>query len=94
MQYFGGKAKISKYIVPFLESVRKENQIFVEPFCRGCNIVSKMSGKKEAYDFNGYLIELYRAVQNGYELPDTLSEEQYKYIKEHRKEREYVSRMR
>ena len=27
MQYFGGKAKISKYIVPFLESVRKEDQI-------------------------------------------------------------------
>ena len=25
-----------------------------------------------------------RAVQNGYELPDTVSEEQYRYIKEHR----------
>lgn len=86
MQYFGGKAKISKYIVPFLESVRKEDQIFVEPFCGGCNIVSKMSGQREAYDFNRYLIELYRAVQNGYELPDTLSEEQYKYIKEHKDE--------
>lgn len=24
MQYFGGKSKIAKYIVPYLESVRKE----------------------------------------------------------------------
>ena len=78
MQYFGGKAKISKYIVPYLESVRKENQIFVEPFVGGANIVSQMSGKRKAYDFNEYLIEMYKGVQNGYELPDSLTEEEYK----------------
>ena len=86
MQYFGGKAKISKYIVPYLESVRKENQIFVEPFVGGANIVSQMSGKRKAYDFNEYLIEMYKGVQNGYELPDSLTEEEYKYIREHKDE--------
>src|SRR5574344_2019332 len=86
MQYFGGKAKIAKYIVPYLEGVRKENQIFVEPFVGGANIVSQMSGKRKAYDFNEYLIEMYKGVQNGYELPDKLTEDEYKYGKEHKDE--------
>ena len=86
MQYFGGKAKIAKYIVPYLEGVRKENQIFVEPFVGGANIVSQMSGKRKAYDFNEYLIEMYKGVQNGYELPDSITEEEYKYIREHKDE--------
>ena len=86
MQYFGGKAKIAKYIVSYLEGVRKENQIFVEPFVGGANIVSQMSGKRKAYDFNEYLIEMYKGVQNGYELPDSLTEEEYKYIREHKDE--------
>ena len=86
MQYFGGKAKIAKYIVPYLEGVRKENQISVEPFVGGANIISQMSGKRKAYDFNEYLIEMYKGVQNGYELPDSLTEEEYKYIREHKDE--------
>lgn len=86
MQYFGGKAKISKYIVDYLENVRKENQVFVEPFVGGANIVSKMSGTRRAYDFNEYLIAMYQGVQNGYDLPNTITQEQYKYIKNHKDE--------
>lgn len=81
MQYFGGKAKIAKYIVPYLEGVRKEGQVFVEPFVGGANVVSKMSGERKAYDFNEYLIKMYKGVQNGYELPDELSEETYKHVR-------------
>lgn len=86
IQYFGGKAKIAKFIVPFLESQRKENQPYIEPFVGGANIVSLMSGQRYAYDYNEYLIEMYKAVQNGYELPDILSEEEYKHIKENKDE--------
>lgn len=86
MQYFGGKAKIAKYIVPYLESVRKKEQLFVEPFVGGANIISKMSGKRKAFDYNRYLVEMYKGVQNGYELPDYISEAQYKYIKENKDE--------
>lgn len=84
MQYFGGKAKIAKYIVSYLEEVRKENQIYIEPFVGGANIVSKMSGVRKAYDFNEYLIEMYKAVQNGYELPNIITEKDYKNIKENK----------
>lgn len=91
MQYFGGKAKIAKHIVPYLEGVRKENQIFVEPFVGGANIVSKMSGERKAYDFNEYLIAMYKGVQNGYDLPNCITEEDYKYIKEHKDENKILT---
>ena len=86
LQYFGGKTKVSNQIVNYLESVRKENQIYIEPFVGGGIICSKMSGERKAYDFNKYLIEMYKAVQNGYELPNCISEEEYKYIREHKDE--------
>ena len=86
MQYFGGKTKVSDQIVNYLESVRKENQVYIEPFVGGGIICSKMSGERKAYDYNEYIIELYKAVQSGYELPNSVSEEQYKYIREHKDE--------
>ena len=77
MQYFGGKSKVSRQIVDYLESVRKENQLYVEPFVGGGIICSKMSGNRKAYDFNEYLIEMYKAVQKGYELPSCISEQEH-----------------
>ena len=91
IQYFGGKAKIAKYIVPFLESQRKDNQSYLEPFVGGANIVCKMTGERYAYDYNEYLIEMYKAVQQGYELPNELNEEQYKYIKNNKDENKALS---
>lgn len=65
LQYFGGKTKISNQIVEYLESVRRKNQVYVEPFVGGAIICSKMSGKRKAYDYNEYLITMYKAVQGG-----------------------------
>lgn len=84
LQYFGGKTKVSNQIVNYLESVRKENQVYIEPFVGGGIICSKMSGERKAYDYNEYLIEMYKAVQGGYELPNSISEEEYRYIKDHK----------
>lgn len=81
MQYFGGKTKVSNQIVNYLESVRKENQTYIEPFVGGGIICSKMSGERIASDYNEYLIAMYKAIQNGYELPEEISKEQYDYIK-------------
>lgn len=83
MRYFGGKSRVAKKIVSYLESQRKKDQKFIEPFVGGANIVSRMVGDREAYDINSYLIELYKNLQNGYNLPDYISEEDYKYVKSH-----------
>ena len=81
MQYFGGKQRISKQIVEVLNEYRKGNQPLVEPFVGGCNIISKMSGERYCYDMNEYLIEMYKAVQNGWTPPAIITEEEYDYIR-------------
>ena len=91
MQYFGGKAKIAKHIATYLESVRKENQPYLEPFVGGANIVSQMSGERYASDFNEYLVAMYKGVQQGCELPDELSEERYQHIKNNKDENKVLT---
>ena len=55
-------------------------------FCGSCSIESKVKGfdKVICNDKHEYLIELFKGVQNGYELPEIITEEQYKYIREHK----------
>lgn len=51
-------------------------------FCGSCVIESLVNAKtKILNDKHEYLIEMYKALQNGYELPDNLSKEQYYDIK-------------
>ena len=86
MQYFGGKQRISKYIVETLNDYRKDKQPLVEPFVGGCNVISKMDGERYCYDINEYLIEMYKAVQNGWIPPTTITKEEYDYIKNNKNE--------
>jgi len=87
MRYFGGKQRIAKYIIEVLKEYRKDNQIIVEPFVGGCNIISKLCyGVKHCYDINPYLIEMYKAFQNGWIPPKQISEEQYTYIRNNKNE--------
>lgn len=44
MQYLGGKSKIRKQIASFLESLRKPNQVYFEPFVGGGWVLQEMSG--------------------------------------------------
>ena len=91
MQYFGGKQRISKQIVEVLNEYRKDNQPLVEPFVGGCNIISKMSGERYCYDINEYLIEMYKAVQNGWIPPTTITKEEYDYIKDNKDENKVLT---
>lgn len=83
MQYLGGKSRLSLSICQFLESIRSPNQVFLEPFCGGCNVTHKMSGERIAADAHPYLIVMYNALQGGWIPPESVSEEHYHYVKEH-----------
>jgi DNA adenine methylase len=83
MRYLGGKSRIAVPIVKFLESMRKPNQKYVEPFVGAAWIISLMSGVREAYDKHPYLIAMWKALQDGWVPPKTLTKEQYYEIKEH-----------
>ena len=86
MHYFGGKAKISKYITEVLNKELKTEQPFVDLFCGSCNIISKIDSNRLriANDKHRYLIEMWKAIQNGWCPPGVVSLEEYNYIKEYR----------
>lgn len=83
MQYFGGKVRISKPLTEFLNSELKEGQTFVDLFCGSCNVVSKIDNnrKRIANDKHPYLIEMWKALQQGWIPPTHVSEEDYRRIK-------------
>lgn len=84
MRYFGGKQRISKPLAAFLNSQLKPGQAFYDMFCGSCNVISKIDPDRVrvANDLHKELIAMWRHVQQGGELPDEISEEEYKQIKE------------
>lgn len=84
MHYFGGKFKISKDLANVLNPITK-GKPFVDLFCGACNVVEKITtaSSRMANDNNPYLIALLKAIQNGYEPPIEVSEEQYRYTMSH-----------
>lgn len=83
MRYFGGKAKISKHLAEFLNTQLKQEQAFYDVFCGSCNVISKVDSNRPriANDLHKELIAMWRHVQQGGEIPDEISEEQYRIIK-------------
>ncbi len=81
MKYVGGKSKIAKDILPIILANRKENQTFVDICCGGGGILDKVANPRIANDINYYVVALLEAVKNGWIPPDSLSETEYKDIK-------------
>ena len=83
MHYLGGKSRISKHIVPIMESYRLDNQVWVEPFVGGCNTIIKVEGDRYANDIRADLITLWEeATYNGYIPPAKVSEDMYYLVKD------------
>ena len=85
MRYLGSKAKIAKDIVPIIQSYIDNNDIeqYWEPFVGGANIIDKINCKvRVGTDIHPQLIALLRQAQTDISVfPDTISEEEYKEVK-------------
>ena len=91
MRYQGGKSRIATSIAVAIEREREResNQTFVSLFCGSCAVEAKLAphfNKVICNDKHEYLIEMLKGVQNGYELPEYISEEEYKHIRLHKDE--------
>lgn len=87
MRYQGGKVKISTPIANIIATGGGTS--FVSLFCGGCAVEAKVApyfDRVICNDKQPYLIALWQGVQNGYELPDYVSKEQYYYVKDHKDE--------
>ena len=84
MRYMGSKNKISKYIVPIIQSYINSNiKGYIEPFIGGCNVIDKIQcNNKIGCDIHEELIELLKYVANlNNSIPDMISEEEYNNVK-------------
>ena len=62
--------------------------VLVSLFCGACNVEAKVKGYDEIIcnDNQPYLIALFKALQDGYDLPEVITEEDYHYVKDHKDE--------
>ena len=85
MRYSGSKAKIAKYIIPFIMEELKEGYTYVEPFMGGCNLLSKVDWpNKVGADSNKYIVSLWNSIKtigNKLAIPKEISEDDYNNMK-------------
>ena len=92
MKYMGSKSRIAKYIIPIIQRYIDDNKIntYIEPFCGGCNIIDKIkASKKVASDKNKYLIALWKYIQEGNNLLNTVSRELYNDVRSNQNNNKY-----
>lgn len=89
MRYQGGKTLSAKNISKEILLRKGDADTFVSLFCGACSVEARLAphfNKVICNDNHEYLIALLKGVQDGYELPDSISREQYKYIRDNKDE--------
>lgn len=87
------KIKDSTRVITNNIEIQRGGGTFVSLFCGSCSVESKIEGynRKICNDKHEYLIALLNGVKNGYNLPEQITETQYRYIKEHKDEDKILS---
>lgn len=80
MKYIGSKRRIAKDILKVILKNRKD-EMFVEPFCGGCNLTEFVNGERWCNDINNYVVSLFKAITCGWIPHKYVSEDEYKKIK-------------
>jgi len=81
--YMGGKNRISKYLIPVMESNRR-GRTWVEPFIGGGNTIDKVGGTRIGADINHYLIDFWGSIQKGWVPPNHVTKDEYHWIKQNK----------
>lgn len=84
MRYVGSKNKLSKELVPIIQSyIKSDTKGYLEPFVGGANMIDKIQcSNKIGCDIHEELIELLKYAQEYYYLlPDRILEDTYNEVK-------------
>lgn len=87
MQYVGSKNRLSKELAPIIQSYITDDIVaYIEPFVGGANMIDKIKHhNKIGSDLHKELIALHNYNKNNSDLlPKTISEEEYKCVKNNR----------
>lgn len=101
MVYMGSKGGILEQIIPILESRRRSpDQLFVDAFGGGFNVVTAMSGPRWGNEYNHVIVDMFKYLQDKVyfdertcewcfpadTFPEEVSKEDYLYIRAHKDE--------
>ena len=81
MRYLGSKRRIANKIINYIEAERVDNMPWVEPFMGSGQVISRVQGRRIGSDINENLIEMFKALQEGWMPPSKVTEEEYNHIK-------------
>lgn len=83
MRYLGGKGRTGHIIAQYLNAIRFDNQSYWEPFVGGGWVLSNISasGKNHASDKHVALISMWQSLLDGWQPPNTISEDEYEDAK-------------
>ena len=98
MWYMGSKNRLSKYLVPIIESyIDEKTEGYMEPFVGGANIIDKVNcDNKIGYDVHKELVALLNYIKVNDDIPEIITEEEYEKVKNNRENYEdwYVGLVR
>lgn len=80
MRYLGGKFRFARRIAAAIDPHRRGLPIW-DAFCGGLSVAGALGGEVHASDTHAALINLYRAVQDGWMPPAEVSREEYESAK-------------
>jgi len=85
VRYLGSKRKLVKHLLPIIKQYRLPQQLYIEPFVGGANMIEHVDNPRVGYDNNPYLIALLNQIQDDpSKLPKDnteLTEEDYNFLK-------------
>lgn len=83
MRYSGSKDRFAKDIIPIITRNLTENKVYIEPFCGGCNLLSKVEHtNKWGNDKNTFVISMWQAIKDNNWLPnENVTKRRYEYLK-------------
>ena len=87
MKYVGSKNKLSKELTPIIQQYIDTYKInkYLEPFVGGANMIDKIKCKKKiGCDIHKELIALWKALQNGWTPPETITEAEYNTVRDNK----------
>lgn len=86
MQYFGGKSRLVKDLIPIFKNYLNDDMYFIDAFAGSSKVaigVSTFHEKVLACDINYYLIDMFNSLKKGWIPPFNLSKVEYDYIRKH-----------
>lgn len=88
MKYMGSKARHAKELLPLILKEHTPDMWYIEPFVGGANMISRVDTKiapnRAGFDSNEYLIELFKALQSGYEPPENIDLAFYNHVRDNK----------